>query len=153
MPQRRTNTHIVTAAASIDAAPERVYAIIADYHNGHAGILPDEFSDLTVERGGVGAGTVIRFRMRVMGRTQSFRAEITEPEPGRVLVETYLDSNGAVTTFTVRPDPSGFKSEVMISTKFPVRAGLLGVIQRFLTTRYLRPIYLRELTLLAERAR
>jgi polyketide cyclase/dehydrase/lipid transport protein len=153
MRQRRTKTHIVTAAASIDAAPERVYAIIADYHNGHAGILPREFSGLSVERGGVGAGTVIRFRMRVMGRTRSFRAEITEPEPGRVLVETYLDSNGAVTTFTVRPDPSGFKSEVRISTKFPVRAGLLGVIQRFLTTKYLRPIYQRELTLLTERAR
>ena len=68
MRQRWTNTHLVTAAACIDAAPERVYAIIADYHRGHAGILPHEFSGLSVERGGVGAGTIIRFRMRVMGR-------------------------------------------------------------------------------------
>jgi hypothetical protein len=105
-----------------------------------------------VERGGVGAETIIRFRIRVMGRTRSFRAEITEPEPGRVLVETYLGGSGAVTTLRVRPDPSGFKCEVMISTEFPVRAGLPGVIQRFLTTRYLRPIYQRELALLAGRA-
>jgi hypothetical protein len=153
VPPRQTNTHIVMAATRIDAAPERVYAIIADYHNGHPGILPDEFRGLSVERGGVGAGTVIRFRMRVMGRTQSFRAAITEPEPGRVLVETDMDSNGAVTTFTVRPDPSGSRSEVTISTEVPVRNGLLGVIQRFLTTRYLRPLYRKQLTLLAERAR
>lgn len=53
----------------------------------------------------------------------------------------------------MRPDPSGLKSDVMISTKFPVRADLLAVNRRFLTTRYLRPICLRELTLLAKRAR
>lgn len=153
MRQRGANTHIVTAAACIDAAPERVYAIIADYRSGHPGILPGEFSGLLVERGGSGAGTIIRFRMRVMGRTRSFRAAITEPEPGRELVETYLDSNEAVTTFTVRPDSSGSRSEVAISTRFPVRAGLVGVIQRLLLTRYLRPIYRKELRLLAERAK
>ena len=60
----------MTAAACIDAEPERVYAIIAAYHNGHRGILPHEFSALSVERGGVGAGTIIRFRMSVMGRRQ-----------------------------------------------------------------------------------
>jgi hypothetical protein len=152
MRPRRTDTHLVSAAARIDAAPERVYAIIADYHNGHAGILPREFSDLSVERGGVGDGTIIRFRMQMMGTAKSFRAEITEPEPGRVLVETYLDSGGVDTTFTVRPDSSGLKADVMISTKFPVRGGLLGAVQRFLTTRYLRSIYQRELALLAERA-
>jgi hypothetical protein len=46
---------------------------------------------MDVERGGVGAGTVIRFRLRVFRRTRDFRAEITEPTPGRVLVETDLD--------------------------------------------------------------
>lgn len=94
MRQRRANTRIVRAAVSIDAALEDAYAIMADYRNGLAGILPCEFSDLSVKRGGVGAGTIIRFRMRVMDRTLSLGAGITEPEPGRELAETYLDSNG-----------------------------------------------------------
>jgi hypothetical protein len=33
-----------------------------------------------------------------------------------------------------------------------VRTGLLGAIERALMTRYLRPIYVKELGLLAERA-
>src|SRR5262249_46026329 len=146
------NSHTVTASASFDAAPERVYSIIADYRHGHPSIAPEEFSDLTVEAGGVGAGTIIRFRMKMMGIKQSFRAAVTEPEPGRVLVETDLGSNGAVTTFTVNPGPGPQKSEVVISTELPVGAGLLGRIQRYLATRYLRPIYLKELALLARRA-
>ena len=60
--------HRITASARIDAAPKRVYNVIADYCNGHPRILPKQFSDLVVERGGFGAGTVIRFRMRVGAR-------------------------------------------------------------------------------------
>jgi hypothetical protein len=145
-----SSTYRVAATAHINAAPERVYAIIADYRSGHPRILPDAFSGLTVERGGKGAGTIIRFQMRVLGRTQTFRAAITEPEPGQVLVETYLDSNGAITTFTVNRRADQGASDVTISTELPVRTGLLGAIERFLTTRYLRPLYLRELGLLAK---
>ncbi len=147
--QKSKPTRLVTAAARIHAAPERVYAVIADYRNGHPRIVPAEFSGLTVERGGSGAGTIIRFQMRVFGRTQTFRAAVTEPEPGRVLVEADLDANGAVTTFTVNPGRDRGETDVTISTEVPVRAGLLGAVQRFLTTRYLRPIYVRELALLA----
>jgi hypothetical protein len=139
----------VTASAQINAAPNNVYGIIADYRNGHPRIVPDAFSDLTVERGGVGNGTVIRFKMRVFGRTQSFRAAVTEPEPGRILVETDLDSNGAITTFTVNPGAAPGTSEVTITTELPVRGGPLGAIERFLTTRFLRPLYIKELALLA----
>jgi len=91
--------------------------------------------------------------MRVFGRTQTCRAAVTEPEPGRVLVETYLETNGAITTFTVNPGPDQGTSEVTISTELPVRAGVLGVIERALTTRFLRPLYVRELELLAARGR
>jgi len=141
--------HRVTATARIHAAPEIVYAIIADYRNGHPRIVPDVFSGLTVERGGIGEGTIIRFRVRIFGISRSFRAAVTEPEPGRVLVETDLDSNGAVTTFTVNPGPDLANSEVTISTELPARTGLLGVIQRFVTSRFLQPLYVKELALLA----
>ena len=46
-------------------------------------ILPPRvFHDLTVEEGGVGAGTVIRFGMRVLGVDRWIRARITEWRPG-----------------------------------------------------------------------
>src|SRR5438034_1718993 len=75
--------HVITATAVVPAQPNRVYAVIADYHNGHPHILPKQFSEMVVEKGGVGRGTIIRFQMSVFGRKQTFRAAISEPEPGR----------------------------------------------------------------------
>src|SRR5262249_41386652 len=81
-------------------------------------------------------------------RTRTFRAAITEPEPGRVLVETDL-GQGAVTTFTVDPCGEGQEARVSISTGVETRGGPLGIVQRFLATRLLQPIYVRELERLA----
>lgn len=86
--ESKNQIHVVTASALIPARRERVYNILANYREGHPRILPKQFSNLVVEQGGLGAGTVIRFQMSVFGRKQTFRAEISEPEPGRVLVET-----------------------------------------------------------------
>src|SRR5262249_3682655 len=98
-----TRPHTVSASALIAADPKRLYHILSDYRTGHPRILPREFGDIVVERGGTGDGTVIRFQMRILGKTQTFRAAISEPEPGRVLMETDLETNHAVTTFTVDP--------------------------------------------------
>ena len=141
--------HRVTASARIAAAPRRVYDVLADYRHGHRHILPKRFSDLTVERGGFGAGTIIRFRLRVGGRRQTFRAAITEPDPGRVLAETNLEGKVAVTTFTVAAEGAGEMSNVTIATELPVRSGMLGAIERFLTTKALQPLYREELRRLA----
>ena len=126
-----------------------MYSLIANYRDGHPRILPKQFSNLVVEQGGVGAGTVIRFQMTVFGKKQTFRAAITEPEPGRVLVETDLDTNGAVTTFTVNPGTAPADSNVTISTELPVRSGFLGGLEKKLATLLLRPIYVKELENLA----
>lgn len=144
--------HVISASGSIPAPPARVYAIIANYRDEHPHILPPQFSDLRVDEGGIGAGTVIRFNMRLLGKKQSFRAAVTEPEPGRVLVESYLDGNGAVTTFIVDSGSAPGQSQVTISTELPVRGGLLGNIERFLSTKLLFPIYKGELEMLAARA-
>ena len=139
--------HTVSATAEISAPAERIYGLIADYHDGHQRILPKPpFVSLDVEQGGVGAGTIVRFEMRLMGRTQIFRATITEPEPGRVLVET--NDTGQVTTFTVAPHAAQ-QSTVTIATATTVRNGVLGTIEGWLTTRLLRPIYLKELAQIA----
>jgi Polyketide cyclase / dehydrase and lipid transport len=140
--------HQVSATGVVRAAPARVYAILADYRDGHPHVLPrPPFGDLIVEEGGVGAGTVIRFDMRVLGRTRRARGVVTEPEPGRVLAETYED--GTVTTFTVEPCDEGRHARVTIATDLQTRGWLLGMIERWLVTRLLRPVYVRELALLA----
>src|SRR5579859_5179764 len=94
--------HTISASAIIPARRERVYSLLANYNDGHPRILPRQFSNLVVEQGGIGAGTVIRFEMSFLGKKQPFRATVTEPEPGRVLAESYLES-GAITTFTIEP--------------------------------------------------
>ena len=141
--------HVVVASARIGATPKRLYDIIADYRSGHPRILPGRFSDLRVERGGVGAGTIIRFQVRLFGRAQTFRAAVSEPDPGRVLVETNLEGRHAITTFTIRGTAEGDGAEVTIATELTVRSGVAGSLERFLTTRALRSLYKEELTRLA----
>ena len=137
--------HRVSAEAVVETPPGLAYAVIADYRDGHPRIIPrPPFVSLEVEQGGTGAGTVIRFQMRVFGRVRTFRAAITEPEPGRVLVETDLDT-GTVTTFAVVPVEDGRKSRVTITTDIETRGGLLGRVERLLVTRLLQPVYRREL--------
>lgn len=147
--ESKPERHTVSVSATIPARRDRVYSLIANYIDGHPRILPKQFTSLVVEQGGTGAGTIIRFQMSLFGRKETFRAAITEPEPGRVLVETNLDSNGAVTTFTVNPGTAPADSQVTISTELPVRSGFLGRIERAFSTALLRPIYVKELENLA----
>lgn len=138
-----------SASALIHSPPQNLYAVIADYHQGHPQILPKPpFVSLTVERGGTGSGTVVRVQMRVLGRIQTFRSVVTEPEPGRVLVET--NDNGYVTTFTVEPRANGKHAFVTIATQITTgRAGRVGALERWFVTRLLRPVYAKELKQLA----
>lgn len=141
--------HSIAASALISAPARNVYDLIADYRNGHPRILPRPyFLSLHVEQGGYGAGTIIHFQMKLMGRTQSFHSTITEPEPGHILVETDRNT-GAVTTFTVDPRSDGQEAFVTITTTTTVPDGLFGKVQGWLTTRLLRPIYEKELDQLA----
>ena len=132
----------VTANSRIDAPAATAYGIIADYHVGHPSILPPTFRNLVVESGGVGAGTRIRFEMTMAWKTRKLRAVITEPDPGRVLVETDLDS-GAVTTFTVTSIDSS-ACRVDINTVWTV-SWLKSVIERPLARRLIEPLYHDEL--------
>lgn len=146
-------TYTVERTSRIPAAPDRVYGIIADYRNGHRQILPPRvFTNLEVERGGVGAGTIIRFEMRVLGRVRRFRSQIYEPEPGRVLEEVDI-ATGARTAFRVMPVADAVvTSSVRIATTLPRRDGLAGLLERNLTSLLLRRIYKKELQRLAELA-
>ena len=143
----------VGATARINAAPDRVYHVIADYRNGHPHILPKQFRNLVVEAGGVGAGTVVSFEVRAFGTTRKFRAAITEPQPGRVLVESTMDGDPSVTTFTVEPVDGGRASDVTIDTRIVTKPGILGLMEGTMSRRFLTSLYREELALLDGRVR
>jgi len=143
----------VSHASVLDAPASAVYAVIADYVDGHPRILPPRvFHDLSVEEGGVGAGTVIRFGMRVMGVDRRLRARITEPEPGRVLVESGLDGSDVVTTFTVESLDDGRQAAVRFDTVW-TEPGLAGWVQRLVAPPFLRRLYAEEMANLERVAR
>lgn len=142
----------ITAAAErrIEAPASRVYAYISDFRQHHPNFLPSAFSDLVVEEGGIGAGTVHRFTLTLGGRTSTARVVVDEPEPGRVLTETEPE-RGLVTTFTVEPKPRGM-SRVQIHTAWET-PGIRGVVERLLVPAMLRRLYTEELHLLDGYAR
>ena len=146
-------TQHVSASAVINTPSERVYAILADYHAGHPSILPKQyFPSIEVTHGGVGAGTALRFQMRAGNTTRSFLADVTEPEPGRVLVESNRletdPNNTSVTTFTV--DPNGERqTHLTIATEMVVSNWLEGVV----STLFLRRVYAQEIKQIAAAAK
>jgi hypothetical protein len=142
------STYLVSATARLNAPPHRVYETIANYHTEHPRILPRQFSGLTVERGGIGAGTVICFQVKVLGKAVAYRSEVTEPEPGHTLVETNVLGSDSVTTFMVEPGAHQGESVVTIKTEIATKPGIGGAIERFLISRVLPPIYDEELRLL-----
>ena len=139
----------IIASRHIKAPARRVYDLLADYNVGHPSILPKPFfTKLQVEKGGVGEGTVFRATMRVLGSEQTFRAAVTEPEPGRVLVETDL-ATGLVTTFTV--DSRGTdESYLTFETRLPQRPGIQGFVERLVSRVLLPRVYRDEQQLIAE---
>lgn len=140
----------IRASAVIPAPAPVIYSLISDYRQGHPSILPAPyFERLTVLEGGEGAGTRIECTMRAFGGRSTFRARVTEPEPGRVLVETD-ENTGTATTFTV--DPLAEKStRVTFETAYHAR-GIRGWIETLLVPRYLAKVYSAELRQLAQRA-
>jgi hypothetical protein len=147
---RRMPKIVATESAEIPAAPAVIYRILADYRTGHPNILPPkQFFDLQVESGGYGAGTIFRFKMRLAGLTREVRGEVSEPDPGRLLVETYPDT-GFVTSFEIVPQDGG-GARVTIKTVWQ-SAGVRGFVESHIVPRLLRRVYIDELQRLARLA-
>jgi uncharacterized protein YndB with AHSA1/START domain len=132
---------VATAERTIDAPADRVYGYLADMHR-HPHFLPPAFSDFQVEQGGVGAGTVTSFAVTAGGRTRNYRMRVSEPVPGRTLVESDANSS-LVTTFNVEPRDG--KSLVRISTSWDGASGIGGFFERTFAPKAMRRTYLDEL--------
>jgi carbon monoxide dehydrogenase subunit G len=132
---------VASAERSIDAPADEVYGYLSDMHQ-HQQFLPAAFSDFQIEEGGVGAGTITRFKITAGGRTRSYRMRLSEPDPGRTLVGTDTGSS-LVTTFNVTP--RGDRSLVNITTSWDGADGIGGFFERTFAPRAMRTIYLDEL--------
>jgi hypothetical protein len=144
-----TSQYRVMSSRTINAGPADVYAAIADYRNQHPQIVPPEyFGRLEVLEGGTGAGTRTRVVMRVLGTKRVFEQLVTEPVPGRVLMETNTDGSG-VTTFTAESTEGGKSAHVTIATDLPARSGIGGLLERLFISVMFPRIYRRELARLA----
>jgi Polyketide cyclase / dehydrase and lipid transport len=141
-------THYPIVMTRRIAAPaSRIYDIISDYHVGHPSILPPQFRNMVVVKGGRGAGTVTNFEVKAFGRTQKIRHEVVEPEPGRVLMEKDLDST-TTTRFILDPVEGG--TNVTIHTEMERKPGIAGTIEKWISTRLLLGLYQVELRKLHE---
>jgi hypothetical protein len=140
----------VAAEGDVAAPAPEVYSYIADYREHHPRFLPPAFSKYEVEVGGVGEGTVVRFRLKAGMRDRDYRMRVTEPSPGSVLVESDLDSS-LVTTFTVTPQEGG--SRVRIETQWQGAGGIGGFFERTFAPGVLRKLYGEELANLDRYAR
>jgi len=141
---------VVSAERVVDAPADAVYGYVADMRDHHPRFLPPAFSDFQVESGGVGAGTITRFKVTAGGRTREYRMRVDEPEPGRVLTESDTGSS-LVTTTTVTPRDSA--SLVNISTTWNGAGGIGGFFERTFAPRAIRPIYADQLERLDAYAR
>jgi uncharacterized membrane protein len=141
---------VVSAEGTVDAPADTVYRYIADMREHHPHFLPPAFSDFRVESGGVGAGTITRFKVTAGGRTREYQMKVAEPEPGRILTESDTGSS-LVTTTTV--SPRGGASLVQISTAWDGAGGIGGVFERMFAPRVMRAIYADELKRLDAYAR
>jgi uncharacterized protein YndB with AHSA1/START domain len=129
----------------IDAPPAAVYAVLADYTTRHPRIMPaPPFSDLEVESGGAGAGTIFHITMRMLGRRQRLHMRVAEPEPGRVLTETNLDT-GTVTEFSVAPRDGGSRTMAGMSSAWETKGGLRGLADRLVTPRLMGRMFAKQL--------
>jgi hypothetical protein len=139
----------VAQEGAVGAPADLTYRLIADDEH-HKRFLPDAFSDFETVEGGVGAGTVHRFKLEAGGKVRDYVMRVEEPQPGRVITESDQKSS-LVTTFTVTP--AGEACTVKIETTWQGAGGVGGFFERTFAPKVMRKMYADELRRLDEYAR
>jgi uncharacterized protein YndB with AHSA1/START domain len=141
----------IFAERTITAPAPQVYDYVADMRHHRPHFLPPAFVDFHVESGGVGAGTVTRYKLTAGGRSRQYCMTVAEPEPGRVMTESD-ESSSLVTTTTVTPRGDA-ECQVRIAANWTGASGIGGVFERIFAPGVMRGIYADELERLAAYAR
>ncbi len=132
-----------SAERLLQAPADVVYHCLADYREHHrvdGGFLPPAFTSLEVLEGGFGAGTVFRFTTSVGGRSATRTQRVSEPEPGRVLVESG-DGEGSI--FTIQAEGNATRLRIETTLNAP---GFEGLLMRWFGARVMRPLYADEMS-------
>jgi hypothetical protein len=142
----------VETEAVINARANEVYAVLADYHDGHPNIVPKSFCEgVKVIKGtGIGGNSRIECYFNILGQRETLFMDVSEPEPGRILQE--IDSKAInITRFIVDPIDDATCS-VTIQTKVMKQIGFPPgpTIDMWLKKIMLKSMFKAELKLLNE---
>lgn len=132
----------------VAARPEEVYSVLSDYKEQRPKILTPNFLEYTVEKGGRGAGTEVRYRLHAARRERPYHIRVKEPLKGTVLTEQDTNSS-LVTTWTIMPVQDGQQTNVHIISEWQGGSGIGGFFERTFAPLGLRRIYRTMLASLA----
>jgi len=137
----------VTSERLVNAQPDAVYQALADYQVKRPQILTPNFLDYTVEKGGRGAGTEVRYRLRAARRERPYHMRVDEPLKGWVLTERDQNSS-LVTNWTLSPEDDGQRTRVRVASEWEGGTGVGGFFERTFAPLGLTRIYRSMLDLL-----
>ena len=127
-----------------DVSSDIVFGALADYTTVRPTILAPEFTDFRVLERGIGAGTRISYHLHATKkRVRQVEATVTEPVPGRQLLET--DANSSLTVlWEVAPIAEG-RSALTVRVSWQGAPGIGGFFERRFAPAGIRRIYRTEL--------
>jgi uncharacterized protein YndB with AHSA1/START domain len=106
----------IEAERTVDAPMEQVWRVLRDYRAPRARMLDEPFAAYELHEGGVGAGTVIGYRLRVGRHERTFVLGVEEPTPGRQLRERDRHG-GLLVTWTLTPGGDGERTVVRVEAE------------------------------------
>jgi uncharacterized protein YndB with AHSA1/START domain len=106
----------IEAERTVDAPMELVWRVLRDYRAPRARMLGEPFVGYELREGGIGAGTVIGYRLRVGRHERAFVLGVEEPTPGRQLRERDRHG-GLVVTWTLTPGGDGERTVVRVAAE------------------------------------
>jgi hypothetical protein len=102
--------------------------------------LTPNFLNYTLEKGGQGQGTIIRYRLHAANRERDYCLNIDEPVKGKIITER--DSNSSlVNTWTISPLSDGTRTRVSIINEWEGGSGVKGFFERTFAPLGLKSIY------------
>ncbi len=110
----------------INAAPDAVLAAVADYQTVRPKILSSQYSGYEVLQGGVGAGTVVKWKLQAT-KSRVREVQNSVDVAGKTVIEKDANSS-MVTNWTVAPAGTG--STVTTKTTWTGAGGVKGFFEK-----------------------
>jgi uncharacterized protein YndB with AHSA1/START domain len=106
----------IEADRTVDAPMEQVWRLLRDYRAARARMFGEPFAEYELHHGGVGAGTVIGYRLRLGHHERALVLTVDEPTPGRQLRDRE-HHGGLLVTWTLTPGGDGERALVRVAAE------------------------------------